>query len=172
MYSMNRSTNPSSRAHRTSGSTEASFRPRRTTVLTLIGASPAARAAAIPSRTRETGKSTPFIAPNTASSSESRLTVTRPSPASASGPASARSAEPLVVSVRSTGPPSGVRRAARYPTSTGRSRRTSGSPPVIRSLCTPSRTKIAARRATSSKSSTCARGRKAKSRPNTSAGMQ
>ena len=56
----------------------------------------------------------------------------------------ARSAEPFVVSVRSTGSPPGVLSAARYPTSTGRSRLTSGSPPVIRSLWTPSRTKTAA----------------------------
>ena len=34
-------------------------------------------AAAIPSSTVATGKSIPFIAPNVASSSESRLTVTR-----------------------------------------------------------------------------------------------
>ena len=42
-------------------------------------------AASMPSSTRATGKSIPFIAPKTASSSESRLTVTRCSPASASG---------------------------------------------------------------------------------------
>ena len=85
MYSMKRRIRPSSRAHRASGRIDASFMPRRTTVLILIGDSPAARAAAIPSSTRETGKSTPFIGPNTASSSESRLTVIRCSPASASG---------------------------------------------------------------------------------------
>ena len=42
------------------------------------------RAASIPSSTRATGKSTSFIARNVASSSESRLTVTRCRPASAS----------------------------------------------------------------------------------------
>ena len=78
-------------------------------MLTLTGASPASMAASMPSRTFATGKSMPFIAPNTASSSESRLTVTRRSPASASGPASARSADPLVVRVRSISPPSGRR---------------------------------------------------------------
>ena len=81
-------------------------------MLTLTGASPASIAASIPSRTFATGKSIPFIAPNTASSSESRLTVTRRSPAAASGPASARSADPLVVRVRSISPPSGRRIAA------------------------------------------------------------
>ena len=50
-------------------------------MLILTGARPASIAASIPSRTRATGKSIPFIAPNTASSSESRLTVTRCSPA-------------------------------------------------------------------------------------------
>ncbi len=89
MYSMKRRIRPSSRAHRASGRIDASFMPRRTTVLILIGARPAARAAAIPSSTRETGKSTPFIGPNTASSSESRLTVIRCRPASASGAARA-----------------------------------------------------------------------------------
>ena len=69
-------------------------------------------AASIPSSTRATGKSIPFIAPKTASSSESRLTVTRCRPAAASGPASARSAEPFVVRVRSISPPSGRRIAA------------------------------------------------------------
>ena len=49
-------------------------------MLTLIGVSPASSAASIPSSTRSTGKSIPFIAPKTASSSESRLTVTRAEP--------------------------------------------------------------------------------------------
>ena len=107
-------------------------------MLTLTGASPASMAASIPSSTRATGKSMPFIAPKTASSSESRLTVTRWRPASASGPASARRAEPLVVRVRSSAPPSGRRMAASIAMRLGRSRRTSGSPPVIRSFSTPS----------------------------------
>ena len=46
-------------------------------MLTLSGVRPASSAASIPSSTRATGKSIPFIAPKTASSSESRLTVTR-----------------------------------------------------------------------------------------------
>ena len=117
--------------------------PRRTTVLTLIGVRPADCAAAIPSSTLDTGKSTPFIVPKTSSSSESSETVIRCSPASASGTASARSADPFVVSVRSTASPEGARSAASSEIRTGRSRRTRGSPPVIRSLPTPSPTKIA-----------------------------
>ena len=113
MYSMKRRIRPSSRAQRASGRIDASFIPRRTTVLILIGARPASRAAAIPSSTRDTGKSTPFIAPNTSSSSESRLTVIRCSPASARGAARAFSADPFVVSVRSTRSPSAVRSGAR-----------------------------------------------------------
>jgi hypothetical protein len=49
-------------------------------MLTLIGASPAAAAASIPASTFSTGNSTSFIARNVASSSESRLTVTRLKP--------------------------------------------------------------------------------------------
>ncbi len=172
MYSMNRRMSPSERAQRARGSTESSFIPRRTTVLTLIGVRPASRAAVIPSSTFETGKSTPFIDPKTSSSSESSDTVIRCSPASASGPARDRSADPFVVSVRSTGSPSGVRIAASDEMSTGRSRRTSGSPPVIRSFPTPSSTKTRASRSISSNESTSSLGRNAKSRPKTSAGMQ
>ena len=72
-------------------------------MLILTGPRPASCAAAIPSRTFATGKSTPFIAEKIASSSESRLTVTRCSPASRSAAASARRAEPFVVRVRSSG---------------------------------------------------------------------
>ena len=60
------------------------------TALSLIGPSPAASAAAMPSRTRDTGKPTSFIRPNVSSSSASRLTVTRSRPASASASARAR----------------------------------------------------------------------------------
>ena len=66
--------------------------------------------------------------------------MTRRRPASASGPASARRADPFVVRVRSTSPPSGRRIAASIAMRSGRSRRTSGSPPVIRSFSTPSET--------------------------------
>ena len=72
MYSMNRRMTPVSRAQAAIGTMLDSLTPRRTTMLTLTGARPASMAAAIPSRTRSTGKSIPFIAPNTASSSKSR----------------------------------------------------------------------------------------------------
>ena len=86
-------------------------------MFTLIGARPASRAAAMPSRTRATGKSTPFMRRKTSSSSESRLTVIRRRPASASGPASLRSADPFVVRVRSRTPSI----AASWRTRSGRS---------------------------------------------------
>src|SRR4051794_11993711 len=172
MNSMKRRIRPSARAQRASGRIDSSFRPRRMTVLILIGARPASRAAAIPSSTFATGKSTPFIRPKTSSSSESRLTVTRASPASRSGCASERSAEPFVVSVTSTCVPSDVRSGASNAIRCGRSRRTRGSPPVMRSLWTPRPTNTRATRSSSSNESTSLRGRNAKSRPNTSAGMQ
>ena len=75
-------------------------------MLILIGARPAAAAASMPSSTRATGKSTSFIARKVASSSESRLTVTRFRPASRRLRAFFASSEPLVVSVRSRSPSS------------------------------------------------------------------
>ena len=62
--------------------------------------------------------------------------------------------------------------AARRATSSGSSARTSGSPPVTRSLATPSSEKIRARRSISSKLRICARGRKRYASPKSSAGMQ
>ena len=103
--------------------------PRFTTMLILTGARPAAAAASMPSSTLATGKSTSFIARKVASSSESRLTVTRVRPASARPRAFFASSEPLVVSVRSSP-------ASCESISTSRSmfRRSSGSPPVRRIL--------------------------------------
>ena len=102
--------------------------------------------------------------------------MSRRRPASRSGWASARSAEPFVVRVRSRplGSPAPIRpgMAASSSISRGRSRRTSGSPPVIRSFSTPSDTKARATRSISSNESTCSRGRNAKSLPKTSLGMQ
>ena len=85
------------------GRIECSLAPRLTTMLTLTG-KPASAAASMPSSTLATGKRTSFIAWNTPSSSESRLTVTRSSPAARSAGALARSSDPLVVSVRSDSP--------------------------------------------------------------------
>ena len=72
MYSMKRRITPVSRAQAAIGTTLVSLIPRRTTMLTLTGARPASIAASMPSSTFATGKSIPFIAPKTASSSESR----------------------------------------------------------------------------------------------------
>ena len=107
--------------------------PRLTTMLTLTGARPAASAASMPSSTSATGKSTSFIARNVASSSESSETVTRCRPASARRCAMRASSAPFVVSVTSLMPGSGARRAI----SSSTPRRTSGSPPVMRSFSTP-----------------------------------
>ena len=66
----------------------------------------------MPASTSATGKSTSFMRRKIASSSASRLTVTRCRPASFSARALRASSEPLVVSVRSSGSPSGVRSSA------------------------------------------------------------
>ena len=132
----------------------ASFSPRRTTMLIFTGASPAASAASIPASTRATGNSTSFMHLNTVSSSESRLTVTRFSPAAASAGACSASSEPFVVSVRSM---SGI--CASIPTSTSRPRRMSGSPPVRRIFFVPRLAKTAASLASSSKVRSCSFGR-------------
>ena len=101
MYSMNRSVWPRSGSGAASGTIWSSFTPRLTTAFTFTG-SPAAAAASMPSSTCSTGKSTSFSARKVASSSASRLTVTRSRPASASACAFGGSSEPFVVSVRST----------------------------------------------------------------------
>ena len=63
----------------------------------------------MPASTSATAKSASFMRRKTASSSASRLTVTRFRPASFSAWALRASSEPLVVSVRSSGRPDGVR---------------------------------------------------------------
>jgi hypothetical protein len=124
-----------------------------TTAFTFTG-KPSAAAASIPSSTRATGKSTSFIAWKVSSSSESRLTVTRSSPAAASAFAFGASSDAFVVRVSSA--PSGASSAISRSTSL----RTSGSPPVSRSLLTPSPTKTDATRAISSNVSSSLRSRK------------
>jgi hypothetical protein len=114
-----------------------------TTAFTFTG-SPAAAAASIPSSTRATGKSTSFMAVKVSSSSESRLTVTRLSPASARAWALRASRDAFVVSVTST--PS----AASCSTRRSMSRRRRGSPPVRRTFSTPPSTKTRATRVISS----------------------
>ncbi len=168
MYSMNRSTCPLCRKCAAIGRIDCSFTPRLTTMFTLTGASPAPAAAVMASSTRPAGNSASLSAMNTLSSRESRLTVTRRRPAAASALALPASSAPLVVRAMSWMPP----RPASIATSFSRSRRSSGSPPVSRSLATPRPAKTRARRVSSSKVSSRPRGRNAKSRPKTSRGMQ
>src|SRR3990172_3987484 len=131
MYSMKRSICPRSRKRRAISSTVWSLTPRLTTMLTLTGERPASCAAAIPSSTRSTGKSTSFIDLNTSLSSESRLTVMRLSPAALRARALRLRSEPLVVTVRSSSPSI----AASMAMSCSTSLRTSGSPPEMRRSC-------------------------------------
>ena len=77
-----------------------------------------------------------------AASTASMLTVTRFRPASLSGWASDSSRWPLVVSARSSGSPSRVRRRDSSCTRSTSPRRNSGSPPVSRTLVMPRLTKI------------------------------
>ncbi len=166
MYSMKRRTWPLPRKRSASATIPSSFTPRLTTALTFTG-SPAAAAASIPSSTRSTGKSTSLSARKVASSTESRLTVTRSRPARASASAFCASSAPFVVSASSS---SGI--AASSSTRCSTLRRTSGSPPVMRTVRTPSPAKTPTTRAISSRLSSSRRSRKACSRPKTSFGMQ
>ncbi len=108
--------------------------PRLTTVLILMGDRPALTASRMPSSTRSLLPRLPLISANTASSRESRLTVTRSIPAAFSAAACAPSSMPFVVSARSSMP--SIR--LRSPIRSGRFWRNNGSPPVMRNLRTPS----------------------------------
>ncbi len=105
MYSMKRRMWPLPLKWRAIGRMSRSLTPRLTTMLTLIGESPAAAAASMPSSTLATGKSTSFIARNDSVVERveahrdaiqpgfaQRLCLVRPA------------AAPLVVSVRSRPP--------------------------------------------------------------------
>ena len=159
MYSMKRSAMPLPRKCRAMGTISCALVPRLTTMLTLIGASPAACAASMPASTSRTGKPTSFMRWNTASSRLSRLTVTRLRPAAASARALRASSEPLVVRVMSSGWPSGVRSAASCSIRPSTFLRSSGSPPVRRILRTPWAMNRRARRVISSNVSSDACGR-------------
>ena len=175
MYSISRRVWPSARAYATSAGISPSFTPRRITAFNLIPRNPASTAAPMPSRTRWSGSALPDIRAKVAGSSASSDTVIRFRPAALSGAARPASNEPFVVSAMSSGsPPSAsfASSARRRATSRSRSRRTSGSPPVMRSVRAPSATSSPATRASSSNVRSSARGKKAKSGPNTSAGMQ
>jgi len=151
MYSIKRSTTPVLRKCLAMGRISASLVPRLTTMLTLMGARPTLAATSMPLSTSATGKSTSFMRRNTASSSASRLTVTRCSPASFSAWAFFASSDALVVRVMSSGLPVGVCSFASMSISTSRCLRSKGSPPVRRIFSTPWATKIFVRRVISSK---------------------
>src|SRR4029450_8175308 len=168
MYSMTRTIRPLARAKRASWTRPWSLTPRLTTVFSLTGHNPAFWAAAMPSSTRARGTPLSFIARNTPSSSESRLTVTRDRPASRSARALPASSAPLVVNARSRIPST----AATMATSRSRSRRTSGSPPGGLPVVTPREAAAPTTRVISSNVRISARGRKAWSRPKISLGMQ
>ena len=142
-------------------------------MLILIGPSPASCAAAIPSRTLATGKSTPFIAENVASSSESRLTVTRCSPASREGAGERPQGRPVRRQRQVERP--AVRSAERgeHPDQDRQvapdERLAAGDPQLL----APSATNDARRAARSPRrSGPASRGRNAKSGPKISFGMQ
>ena len=133
-----------------------SFSPRSATAL-IFTCSPAAFAAAIPSRTPSSLPQR-VIRLNRAGSSVSMLTLMRRTPASASPRACLASCVPFVVSVSSSSP-SPIRAPSRR-TSVITSRRTSGSPPVSRSLRTPCRMNAVHSASSSSRLSTSRFGRK------------
>ena len=91
----------------------------------------------MPSSTAPTSPFPPDSKRNKPGSSASRLTVMRCNPASRSARACAASSEPLVVRAMSLSPSMAAKRAI----SSGNRFRSKGSPPVMRSLLTPLRTK-------------------------------
>ena len=139
------------------GTRSCSFTPRLTTMLILIGLRPASPASSMARSTGSTGNPMSFIEENTASSTASRLTVSRPSPAARKERARCPvRSEPLVVRVRSSSP--GTADSIR--TRSSSPWRRSGSPPVSRIFRTPCPTKIDASRAISSNDSSSLRGMK------------
>src|SRR6266540_1109209 len=114
------------------GTNDGEVVPAITTQFSLIGVSPASSAARIPSVTLSKA-SRRVISWNRCRSSESSETVTRSSPASASGRASRSRRKPFVVIEMSTS--GSTSRSMR--TNVGSSARTVGSPPVSLSERTP-----------------------------------
>ena len=102
MYSMNRTMWPVPRKRSAIGTISWSFTPRFTTMLILTGLNPARPASSMACSTGSTENPTSFIDENTVSSTASRLTVSRVSPAARSRRARLRvRSDPLVVRVRS-----------------------------------------------------------------------
>ncbi|GBD30302.1 hypothetical protein HRbin32_01405 [bacterium HR32] len=163
IISMNRTSHGRSRVSAASGTTASSLNPRTTTVLSLTGCRPASSAARIPSRT-SCSRPPRVMRRNCSGSRVSRLTLTRRSPASASGRARSASSTPFVVSATSSMP--GM--AAMPRTSSTSPGRTVGSPPVSRTFWTPSSAAMRVSRRISWSCSSSAAGRKRMP----SAGMQ
>jgi hypothetical protein len=133
MYSMNRTSAGTPRPYSMRSTNSSSLIPFSATVSILVFVNPAGATDAIPARTAGCVPRCDSDFDRSARS-VSRLTVTRPSPASLSLSTWSASSTPFVVIARSRRP--GL--SASIPTSVGRSWRSSGSPPVIRILSTPS----------------------------------
>src|SRR4051794_21302208 len=147
MNSMKRTWNAVERAKSAKRSASSSVKPRIATALTLIGWTSGCAARASRPRSTCGRASRRVISKNLSRCSESIETLTRSTPASTSAAASRSSRYPLVVTERSFSPSS----ADSIDTSRGKSRRTSGSPPVKRRSPTPIDTNSRTSRWTSSK---------------------
>ena len=141
-------------AKSTNESASSSFTPRINTVFSLILSKPASLAACMP---RNTLSSSPVrvIFLKRVASKLSTLILMRFTPALRKSCACFSSWLPLVVSTNSSSP-------SNLPTSSNNHNaflRTSGSPPVIRTLLTPSNTKVLTSLAHSSRLNTSSRGK-------------
>src|SRR5574340_73277 len=103
IISMNRTSQGRSSVSAARGTTSSSLKPRTTTLLSLIGVSPTASAAARPARTLSTWPPR-VMRENFCGSSVSRLMFTRCSPADARGAASSFRSTPFVVIATSSMP--------------------------------------------------------------------
>ena len=131
---MNRSCTPSAIAQCSRSGASCSLTPRSSTELILTGSSPAERAARTPASTSGSRRRRLRVAKVSGSSVSSEMLI-RSSPAAASPAARAASPIPLVViAIDGRG-----RRAAIPATSASRFLRSSGSPPVSRTVVMPSR---------------------------------
>ena len=153
--SMKRTSQGRSRVSRASETTSSSLKPRTTTALIFIGSRPTASARAIPASTRST-RPPRVMRPNFCGSSVSRLTFTRRSPARARSAARYSSRIPFVVMERSRIPGT----APIAPTRSTTAGRTVGSPPVRRTLFTPSSAAMRTSSSNSSSRSSSSGGRK------------
>jgi len=145
MYSMNRTSALICLPNSSRSTSSSSLTPRMMTLSIFNPLKPARWAALIPFSTFA-WESFRVSAIKRSGRSVSRLTVTRCRPASYSAFADSANNNPFVVIAKSS--IRGLR--AIIPTKAERSRRTSGSPPVRRTLVTPSSAKMSTRRLASS----------------------